>query len=273
MCKASCVENIKKYLPIKSLSLVKVKNSKKLWFRGGLSKSYLAETDVESYLWRQNYVTNFLERDIPSLGCAVPAQQMRRFMFMLTYYHGQLFITTEIAKSLMVSNYRIRKYLDILAGTFMVRILSPWFENLQKRQVKSPKIYFRDSGVLHALLGIGDEMQLYNYPKLGSFWEGFALEEVIRTFEASLGECYFWATQADAELDLFIIKNNKRLGFEFKYTDAPKVTKSMRIALEDLKLDHLGIFYPGDQIFPLDEKITVFGLETIASGDFMKKIL
>jgi uncharacterized protein len=256
------------YIELPPFSLFEVKDSKKLWSRGGFPRSYLAETDQDSYVWRQSYITTFLERDIPNLGFNVPPQQMRRFWFMLAHYHGQIFSTHELSKSLAVSDHMVRKYLDILSGTFMIRILYPWFENLQKRQVKSPKIYFRDSGILHALLGITDDMQLQTYPKLGSFWEGFALEEIIRIFEASSNECYFWATHADAELDLFIIKNNKRLGFEFKYTDAPKITKSMHIAQEDLNLDHLAIVYPGDQVFPLSDKISVYGLETIVNGKF-----
>jgi uncharacterized protein len=169
--------------------------------------------------------------------------------------------------------HTVRKYLDILAGTFMVRILSPWFENLQKRQVKSPKIYFRDSGILNTLTGIRSKAELDTHPKLGSFWEGFALEEVIRTLEASTEECYFWATQADSELDLLIIKNSKRIGFECKYTDSPRITKSMRIVQEDLKLSHLGVIYPGDKIFPLAQDITAYGLETITSGEFTQSML
>lgn len=256
------------YIELPPFSLFEVKNSNKLWLRGGFPRSYLATSDADSYLWRQSYIMTFLERDIPNLGFNIPAQQLRRFWLMLAHYHGQIFNASELARSLGVSEHTVRKYLDILAGTFMVRILSPWFENLQKRQVKSPKIYFRDSGVMHALLGINNEEQLLGYPKLGSFWEGFALEEVIRTYEASSEECYFWATHADAELDLLIIKNNRRIGFEFKYTDAPKITKSMRIAQEDLKLDHLAVIYPGDKIFPMGENIMAYGLETFATGEF-----
>jgi len=197
---------------------------------------------------------------------------MRRFWLMLAHYHGQIFNASEIGKSLGISGHTVRKYLDILSGTFMIRILTPWFENLKKRQIKSPKIYFRDSGILNTLLGINDKMELQKYPKLGSFWEGFALEEIIRTMDAAMEESYFWSTQAKAELDLLIVKNNKKIGFEFKYTDAPKITKSMHIAQEDLKLNHLAVIYPGNQIFPLSKDIKAYGLETIATGDFMKKI-
>jgi len=251
------------YIELPPFSLFEVKNSEKLWVRGGFPRSYLAETDHDSFLWRQSYIQTFLEQDIPNLGFNIPPQQMRRLWLMLAHYHGQIFNASEIGRSLGVSHHTVQKYVDILAGTFMIRILTPWFENLQKRQVKSPKVYFRDSGILNALLGISDKIQLDTNPKLGSFWEGFALEEIIRMLEATSNECFFWATHADAELDLLIIKNNRRIGFEFKYTDSPKITKSMRIAQEDLKLDHLGVIYPGTEIFPLSETINAYGLEII----------
>jgi len=252
------------YIELPPFTLSETKESTKLWLRGGFPLAYLASSESDSLLWRQNYITTFLERDIPNLGFNIPPVQMRRFWLMLAHYHGQTFNASEIAKSLGVSDHTTRKYLDILAGTFMIRELSPWFENIQKRQVRSPKIYFRDSGILHALLNIKDFSELDTYPRLGAFWEGFALEEVIRTYDASPEESFFWATQADAELDLFIIKHGKRLGFEFKYVDVPKTTKSMQIALADLKLDHLTVVYPGKVSFPLTEKITAQGLEALA---------
>ncbi len=260
------------YLELSPFSLFEVKKSAQLWLRGGLPRSYLAQRDSDSYLWRRNYISTFLERDIPLLGFNIPAQQLRRFWVMLANYHGQVFNSFEIGTSLGISSHTVRKYLDILVGTFMVRSLPAWFENLKKRQVKAPKIYFRDSGVLNTLLDINSEKKLYENPKLGSFWEGFALEEVIRTVQATQEECYFWATHADAELDLLIMKNGKRMGFEFKYVDAPKITKSMRIAQNDLKLDSLVVVYPGKEVFPLDEGIMACGLETIATGEFMKSI-
>lgn len=251
------------YIELPPLSLSETKNSPRLWLRGGFPLSYLAQSDADSLVWRQNYIQTFLERDIPNLGFNIPPLQMRRFWLMLAHYHGQTFNASEIARSLGVSDHSTRKYLDILAGTFMVRELSPWFENIQKRQVRAPKIYFRDSGILHALLNIRDATELDTFPRLGAFWEGFALEEVIRVYQASQEESFFWATHADAELDLFIIKHGKRLGFEFKYTDVPRVTKSMHIALVDLKLDHLTVVYPGSHAFPLTEKITAQGLESL----------
>lgn len=248
------------HLELMPFSLEETKQSPHLWLRGGFPRSFLALTDEDSFLWRQSYITTFLERDIANLGFNVPPQQMRRFWLMLAHYHGQIFNASEIGKSLGVSDHTVRRYLDILAGTFMIRILSPWFENLGKRQVKSSKIYFRDSGILHALIGIQTEEQLDTHPKCGSFWEGFAIEEICRQEKALPQECYFWKTQGGAELDLLIIKNGKRIGFEIKYTDRPKITPSMRIACDDLKLDHLYVIFPGTESFPLNECITARGL-------------
>ncbi len=255
------------YIELPPFSLQEAGDMHRLWLRGGFPISYLAANESDSFLWRESYITTFLERDIPSLGFNIPPQQLRRFWLMLAHYHGQTFNASEIAKSLGVSDHTSRRYLDILAGTFMVRQLLPWFENIQKRQVKSPKIYFRDSGILHTLLNIYQASQLETYPKLGAFWEGFALEEIIKAYELNSEECFFWATQADAELDLLVFKKGKRLGFEFKYTDVPKVTKSMRIAMQDLQLDQLYVIYPHNDTFPLDEKITAQGLEvTVANA-------
>lgn len=252
------------YIELMSFSLLETKNSEQLWLRGGFPKSYLAKTDIDSYNWRLAYISTFLERDIPNLGFQIPAQQMRRFWLMLAHYHGQIFNASELGRSLGVSDHTVNRYLDVLVGTFMVRILYPWFENPGKRQVKSPKIYFRDSGILHALVGIPNQDQLDVYPKLGSFWEGFALEEVISIYQATPEECYFWATQSGAELDLLIIKNGKKIGFEFKYTDRPKITTSMQIAMQDLNLDHLYLIFPGRASFPLSENITAQGIENLA---------
>ena len=251
------------YIELPPFSLSETKNSAQLWLRGGFPLSYLASNNADSLLWRQNYIKTFLDRDIPSLGFTIPPQQMRRFWLMLAHYHGQIFNASEIARSLAVSDHTVRKYLDILAGTFMIRELSPWFENIPKRQIRSPKIYFRDSGILHALLNIKDTSELDSYPRLGAFWEGFALEEILRVYDASPEESFFWATHAHAELDLFIIKHGKRLGFEFKYTDVPRITRSMQIALEDLKLDNLTVVYPGKESFQLTEKITAQGIESL----------
>ncbi len=256
------------YIELPPFSLAETKDSSRLWLRGGFPLSYLAATDSKSYLWRQSYIRTFLERDIPALGFSIPPEQIRRFWLMLSHYHGQVFNASEIGKSLGISNHTARNYLDILAGTFMVRILVPWFENIDKRQVKTPKIYFRDSGILNTLVGIPNEKELHNWPRLGTFWEAFALEEVIRTLQAQAEECYFWGTQGQAELDLLIIKNGKRIGFEFKYSDRPATTRSMHIALKDLSLHGLIIVYPGTEIFPVADNIIVCGLEAISKGKF-----
>lgn len=248
------------YIELPPFSITETKEDKKLWLRGGFPRSYLASTYEQSYAWRHSYIATFLERDIPSLGFNIPPLLMRKLWMMVAHYHGQILNASDIGNSLSLSHHTIKKYIDILAGTFMIRLLPPWFENISKRQVKSPKIYVRDSGLLHALFGIQNEKELYVNPKLGASWEGFALEEIIKEYHATNEECYFWATQGGAELDLLIIKNGKRIGFEFKHTDVPKVTPSMRIALETLKLDHLYAVFPYTRHpFPLAEKITARG--------------
>jgi uncharacterized protein len=250
------------YIEVTPFSLAEVKNAKKLWLQGGMPLSFLAKTEEASITWRNGYISTFLERDIPALGFQIPPLHLRRFWMMLAHYHGQIVNASELGRSLGLSDHTIKRYIDILVGTFMIRILPPWFENIGKRQVKSQKMYFCDSGILHALIGISGWDELEIYPRLGSFWEGFALEEVIQQLEVQREECFFWATQGGAELDLLIFKNGKRLGFEFKYTDSPKITPSMKIALEDLKLHHLWVVIPGKQTYPLSHQITVHGLES-----------
>lgn len=237
--------------------------SDKLMTRGGFPLSYLAETDEDSFLWRKGYISTFLERDLPSFGFNVSPQVMHKFWMMLCFYHGQSFNASELAKSLMLSNKTISSYLDILAGTFMVRVLQPWFENIKKRQVKTPKIYFRDSGIFNALSSIHSLQELARTPKIGPLWEGFALEQVITCLQIPSEDCYFWSTSNEAELDLLVFKNGKRIGFEFKYSDHPKTTKSMHIALQDLKLDHLYIIFPGVIMFDIDENITACGFDAL----------
>lgn len=249
------------YIELTPFSISETEEHKKLWLRGGFPNSYLSESDKESYGWRQAYISTFMERDIPNLGFNIPAAQMRRLWMMLAHNHGNVLNMAEIGKSLGITNHSVRKYVDILAGTFMVRLLEPWFENINKRQIRSPKIYIRDSGLLHTLLGIQSDNELQEYPKLGASWEGFALEEIIKKYQAQPEECFFWGTQGGAELDLLIIKDGKRIGFEVKYTDTPKITKSMLIALQDLNLDHLYVINPNNATFPLADKITAEGLE------------
>lgn len=252
------------YIELTPFSISETSDQKKLWLRGGFPKSYLAESDKESYAWRQAYITTYMERDIPTLGFNVPAAQMRRLWMMLAHNHGNILNASEIGGSLSITHHTVRKYSEILAGTFMIRILEPWFENISKRQVKSPKVYIRDSGLLHTLLGIQNYDELQVYPRLGASWEGFALEEIIKVNHAQPEECFFWAVQSSAELDLLIIKDGKRIGFKIKYTDAPTLTKSMTTALLDLKLDHLYVIYPHRTNYPLADKISVQGLENIS---------
>ena len=231
-----------------------------LWLRGGFPLSFLAASDEESWRWRESYIKTFLERDIPALGIQVPAATLRRFWMMLAHYHGQQFNASEIGKSLGAADTTVTRYLEILSGTFMIRRLTPWFENIKKRQIKTPKIFFRDSGILHRLLGIPGLEQLVTHPKLGASWEGFALEQVIQACGVSEEETYCWGVHNQAELDLLLFRGQERLGFEVKYTDAPKATASQRSALEHLRLDSLTIICPGNASYPLDEKIQVQGL-------------
>ncbi len=253
------------FVEVTPFGLGETGETERLWVRGGFPLSYLAGSESDSAQWRANYIKTFLERDIPSLGIQIPAMTLRRFWLMLAHYHGQTFNASEIGKSLGVADTTASRYLDILTGTFMVRRLYPWFENLRKRQVKAPKIYFRDSGILHQLLGAGDLPSLVVHPKLGASWEGFALEQIIRLSSATEEEVFFWGIHNQGELDLLLIRNGKRLGFEFKYTDAPGRTKSQRLALECLHLDRLDIVCPGNASYPLDEKIHVLGLDRAAS--------
>jgi len=250
------------YLELTPFSYSEVHEVKNLWLRGGFPLSYLAKDITTSALWRKSYITTFLERDIPNLGINIPAETIRRFWMMLANSHGNIFNASELGRSLGYSDTTIKRYLDILVGTFMIRRLNPWFENISKRQVKSPKVYFKDSGILHSLLGITDNESLITNPKLGASWEGLALEEVIRYNKADALDCYFWATHSNAELDLLIVQNGKKMGFEVKYTDAPKITLSMQIAINDLKLDSLTVIIPGNHNFPLSDRIKVMGLET-----------
>jgi len=229
-----------------------------LWLRGGFPRSFLADSLENSQIWRRNFIRTFLERDIPQLGISIPAATMHRFWTMLAHYHGQTLNASEIGRSLVVTDKTVRSYLDILTGTFMIRQLQPWHENIKKRQVKAPKIYLRDTGILHTLLTIPDMHTLMGNPRLGASWEGFALEQIL----TSLGQVqpYFWATHGGAELDLFFICNGKRYGIEFKFNEAPKISKSMKIALSDLKLEHLWVIYPGKAVYPMEEQITAWPL-------------
>ena len=251
------------YLELTPFNLTEVKDLQNLWYRGGFPRSYFASTEEASYGWRSNYVMTFLERDIPNLGFDISTTTMHKFWMMLTAYHGNILNASELGKSMQLNYKTIQRYTYLLNETFMIRILHPWFENISKRQVKSPKIYFRDSGIFHNLLGIQNSASLLRNTKLGASWEGFALEEIIRYYKARKEECYFWATQSGAEIDLLIFKNGKKLGFEFKFSDVPKVTRSVLTALEVLKLDRVTIVYPGDKNFQFREKVFVVGLSDL----------
>jgi predicted AAA+ superfamily ATPase len=248
------------YMELTPFSYGEVDNLEKLWRAGGFPRSYLADNDAHSMQWRQNYIRTYLEQDIPNLGIQIPAEHLRRFWMMLTHYHGQYFNASEIGNALGFSHHTIKKYLDILTGTFMIRQLPSWYENLAKRQVKTNKIYFRDSGILHALMNIHDQTELLMNPKIGASWEGFALESVIRHLNLFPGEAYFWAIHNQAELDLLIVRGMKKIGFEFKYSINPRLSKSMQISMKLLKLDHLYVIYPGEITFALAENITSIGL-------------
>lgn len=228
------------------------------WLRGGFPLAFTARSEPDSVAWRREFLRTFLERDIPQLGIRIPALALRRFWSMVAHHHGQIWNGAELARSMGVGESTVRRYLDLLAGVFMVRQLPPWFENLGKRQVKSPKIYVRDSGLLHVLLGVTSRRDLEMHPKVGASWEGYAVEEVLKAFEPD--EAYFWATHQGAELDLLLFKNGKRIGVECKRSDAPSLTPSMRIALANLKLDHLHVVYPGNRQYALAKNVDALPL-------------
>jgi predicted AAA+ superfamily ATPase len=233
-----------------------------LWSRGGFPRSFLAANDRASLAWRLDFVRTFLERDLPQLGINVPAATLRRFWTMIAHYHGQTWNAAEFARSLGADEKTARRYLDILAGAFVVRVLPPWFENISKRQVKAPKLYVRDTGLLHALLGLGSFEDLQGHPKLGASWEGFVIEQLITLLDTR--DTYYWGTHNGAELDFMTLWAGKRYGFEVKYADAPGATKSMHTALSDLGLAHLWVVYPGEKRYALTDHITVIPAREIA---------
>ena len=253
------------YMELTPFSIPEVQDMDTLWVRGGFPRSFLSDSDADSFTWRTNYIRTFLEMDLPNLGFNIPAQQLYRFWMMLTQYHGQLFNASDLGRSLSVSDHTVRKYLDILEGTFMVRTLQPWFANIQKRHVKTPKIYFRDSGLLNALLDLSNRTAMERYARFGALWEGFALEEISRFHALHPNRAFFWRTHAGAELDLLFKQEDRLIGFEFKYADAPKLTPSMRLAIEDLGLEKLNVIYPGNVDYSLEHNIHVYGLKSYLS--------
>jgi hypothetical protein len=232
-----------------------------LWVRGGCPRSFLARSENDSNAWREGFLRTFLERDIPQLGLSIAAPAMRRFWTMLAHDHGQVLNSSSLARSMGLTDKTVRSYLDILTETFMVRQLQPWHANVKKRQVRSPKIYLRDPGLLHSLLGLPDFHALSAHPCVGASWEGFVIEQILQILRPA--EACFWATYQGAELDLLFTHRGKRYGFEVKYSEAPRITRSSRVALDDLQLEHLWVIYPGDRAFPVDEKIDVLPVSGI----------
>jgi len=232
-----------------------------LWWRGGFPRSYLASSDEDSRAWRREFIRTVVERDLPQLGLQVAAPAMHRFWAMLAHMHGQIGNAAEPARSLGIGETTVRRYLDWLTQAFMVRQLQPWHENLAKRQVKAPKIYLRDSGLLHELLGVPDPHALARHPRSGASWEGFALDQVLSI--AKPDEAYFWATHGGAELDLLMMRNGQRVGVEFKRADAPAMTPSMRVALNDLALQALYVVYPGQRRYRIAERVEAVPLAAV----------
>ena len=244
-----------------SLAEVGPANQDKLWMRGGFPRAWLAPSEAAWTRWMRSFTRTFLERDVPGLSSRVSPESLGRFWRMLAHYHGQTWNAAELARSMDLNAAAVNRYRDLLAGAFMVRILPPWFENLGKRIVKSPKVYLRDSGVLHFLLGLEKSADLPVHPRYGASWEGFALEQTLLAHGEH--EAYFYATQRGAELDLLLLRRGRRWGFEFKCTDAPRTTKSMHIVMKDLGLEHLWVLYPGDRAYPLTDAITALPLKSV----------
>lgn len=250
------------FIEITPFSIGEITDWHTLWLRGGFPRSYLLDNE-ESVLWREGYMRTYVEQDLATFGFGFQPDILQRLWFMLAHYHGQIINYSELASALGVSQPTIKRYISYLSSSFMLRLLKPWHENIQKRQVKSSKIYYRDSGLLHYALGITQYPEIFKHPKAGASFEGFAIEEVIKYSKVNADACYFWSSHNQAELDLLILKNGKKNGFEFKMSDAPKLTPSMRHAKEDLSLDSLTVIYPGSRKYQLDKDITVLPLEML----------
>ena len=244
-----------------SLAEVGPAQQDRLWMRGGFPRAWLAPSAAAWTRWMRSFTRTFLERDIPGMGSKAPPEALGRFWRMLAHYHGQTWNAAELARSMDASAAAVNRYRDLLAGAYMIRVLPPWFENLGKRLVKSPKVFLRDSGILHFLLGLEEPQELPVHPRYGASWEGFALEQTLRAHGER--EAYFYGTQRGAELDLLLLRRGRRWGFEFKCTDAPKPTKSMHTVTKDLRLAHLWVLYPGDRQYPLGDAITALPLKEI----------
>lgn len=250
---------------ISGFNLREVEDGARLWLRGGLPLSFLAATDDDSAAWRHNFIQTLLERDLPQWGVRVPAEALRRFWTMLAHYHGQYWNAAEPARALSVDQKTTRRYLDLLTDAFMIRQLQPWHANIGKRQVKSPKIYVRDSGLLHQLLGIASEKELLSHPKVGGTWEGFIIEQVLALTKPDA--VYFWATHQGAEIDLLLSRDGKMYGLECKRADAPSMTRSIRSALEDIGLERVVIIYPGQKHYAISEQVEVVPVQMLVSRE------
>ena len=242
-------------LPPLGLDEVGIDEGQRLWLRGGFPRSFTARTAATSAQWRQDFVRTFLERDLGRMGIGVPSAALGRFWAMLAHWSGQVMNWSELGRSMGTADHTVQRYVDLLEHTFMVRKLKPWHENITKRQVKAPKVYVRDTGLLHTLLGITDLRQLERHPKVGASWEGFCLEAIATAVGARPEECHFWATHSGAELDLLIVRGRRRLAFEVKRTTAPSVTPSIRSALGDLGLDRVDVVHAGDDTYPLERNV------------------
>jgi len=247
-----------------TLSEVGLSVSSRLWLRGGFPRSFLAKTEKDSVSWRKDFIQSFVERDLPAYGMTLPPIMLSRLWVMLAHYHGQLLNSSEIARSLGINELTVKRYLDVLSGVFMIRQLQPWHVNIKKRQVKAPKIYIRDTGILHSLLGIRTMDDLSANPKYGASWEGYIIEQVINFAEPD--EVYFWATHNGAEIDLVFSKGGRMYGVEVKRADAPGLTPSMRAALEDLKLKRIAVIYPGQKRYTLHKQVDVVPFNEVLGG-------
>ena len=240
------------------------------WLRGGFPLSYLAMSEVDSLAWRKGFIQTLLERDFPQWGVRTAATALWRFWTMLAHYHGQTWNAAEFARAMGVSESTTRRYLDLLSDAFMVRQLQPWHANIRKRQVKSPKIYIHDSGLLHQLLGISNERELLTHPKIGASWEGYVIEEVLSAVQPD--DAWFWATHQGAEIDLLLRKHGRMVGVECKRTDTPRMTPSIRTALSDLNLDKVVVVYPGDKRFSLSDQVEAMPLKYLASDEQLSEL-
>jgi predicted AAA+ superfamily ATPase len=235
----------------------------RLWLRGGFPESFLARSNGASFEWRRNFIRTFVERDLPQLGIRVSGQTLTRFWSMLAHYHGQIWNASELGRALGVTDKTVRHYLDILSAALVVQQLQPWHANVKKRQVKAPKVYVRDAGILHGLLDIRDQRDLERHPKVGASWEGFMLRQVVQILDAKPEECFFWATHSGPELDFLWVRGRRRWGFEFKRTSSPTLTRSLRAALETLDLQRAFVIHAGEKTFPLHRKVTAVAADRV----------